>query len=177
MKVLFAAIPVFIAVLLYTAVTVRAETTSPLITEEKIASIKNHCVENQAALNRLHQTDAFLRNDRGNLYRTISDKLMVPLNQRLASNQLDGGVLVDITASFNREYSRFFDAYIAYDNALSNVLKIDCVKQPVTFYNALVSAREKRYALSDSNQNLKKIITHYGTTFEEFRANYVKENP
>src|SRR5690348_9074125 len=82
------------------------------IEPQVIERIKSHCIENQAALNRLHQTDAFLRNDRGNLYRTIGDKLMVPLNRRLASNQLDGGALLTITSDYNAEYNRFYRAYI-----------------------------------------------------------------
>src|SRR5690606_27114566 len=81
------------------------------ITPEKIEKIKTNCTQNQASLNRLHQTDAFLRTNRGELYRTIADKLMVPLNRRLASHQLDAGQLLGITANLNDEYRIFFDAY------------------------------------------------------------------
>lgn len=146
------------------------------ITPEKIARIRSRCVENQAALNRLHQTDAFLRNDRGNLYRTISDKLMVPLNRRLASNQLDGGALLTITADYNDAYTKFYDQYIQYDNALSKVLEIDCTREPVAFYNALLVAREKRNDLSKTNQNIKDLVRQYGTTFTDFKAAYDKEH-
>lgn len=146
------------------------------ITPETIERIKNRCVENQAALNRLHQTDAFLRNDRGNLYRTIGDKLMVPLNRRLASNQLDGGALITVTSSYNDEYNTFYQAYIDYDNALSTVLDIDCKKEPVGFYTALLEARAKRVALSESNVKLKELVRQYGAAFTEFKTNYDKEN-
>jgi hypothetical protein len=146
------------------------------ISQQKISLIKEHCVENLAALNRLHQTDAFLRTDRGNLYRTIGDKLMVPLNRRLASNQLNGGELVDITAEFDQEYGRFYDAYIAYDNALTDVLDLDCTKQPVEFYNTLLDARAKRIQLSAINQKLKDLIRSYGATFVEFKRDFLKEH-
>lgn len=146
------------------------------ITPEVVERIKNRCVENQAALNRLHQTDAFLRNDRGNLYRTIGDKLMVPLNRRLASNQLDGGALITVTSSYNDEYNQFYRAYIEYDNALSEVLDIDCKKEPVSFYTALIDAREKRVTLSQSNVKIKELVRQYGAAFTEFKANYEKES-
>lgn len=146
------------------------------ITPEVIERIKNRCVENQAALNRLHQTDAFLRNDRGNLYRTISDKLMVPLNRRLAANRLDGGALLTITSSYNEEYDRFYRAYIDYDNALARVLEIDCTKEPVGFYTALLDAREKRLKLSESNQKIKQLVRDYGTAFTDFKTTYEKDN-
>lgn len=154
-----------------------AAATTTTITPEVIARIREHCVENQAALNRLHQTDAFLRNDRGDLYRTISDKLMVPLNRRLASNQLDGGNLVTIAAEYDNEYDKFYSAYIDYDNALSKLLKIDCDNEPVAFYNALIEARAKRASLSQINQAIKDLVRQYGVGFSDFKSNYEKANP
>lgn len=142
------------------------------ITPEKIEKVKTHCTQNQASLNRLHQTDAFLRTNRGELYRTIADKLMVPLNRRLASNQLDAGSLLTITADYNNEYRTFFDAYIQYDNAMSKLLKIDCNKEPVSFYNGLVDAREKRIELSKSNKAIQGYIQTYGVEFTKFKESY-----
>lgn len=142
------------------------------ITPERIEKVKNHCTENQATLNRLHQTDAFLRTNRGELYRTIGDKLMVPLNRRLASNQLDAGSLLTITADYNKEYRTFFDAYIQYDNAMSKLLTVDCNKEPVSFYSALVDAREKRVKLSESNKAIQEFIRAYGTEFTKFKDAY-----
>lgn len=146
------------------------------ITPEVIQRIQTRCIENQASLNRLHQTDAFLRNDRGNLYRTIGDKLMVPLNRRLASNQLDGGALLSITSDYNTEYNRFYQAYIDYDNALSKVLETDCNREPVTFYNALLDARQKRIKLSEHNAKIKEYIRSYGVAFTDFKTAHDKEH-
>lgn len=149
-----------------------ASTVSP----ETIARIRARCTENQASLNRLHQTDAFLRIERGTLYRTILDKLMVPMNRRIASNQLDSGKLLTITSDYKTEYDRFYREYIEYDNALSEVLDISCDRQPVAFYNALVEAREKRVKVSESVGRLKAMIRDYGVNFTDFKANYEKEN-
>ena len=150
---------------------------STIITPEAIEKIKNRCTENQAALNRLHQTDAFLRINRGELYRTVSDKLMVPLNRRLAANQLDAGSLLTITADYNKEYRTFFNAYIQYDNAMTKLLSIDCTKEPVAFYNALLDAREKRTKLSKSNLAIKELVRQYGVSFTDLKANYERQNP
>lgn len=147
-----------------------------VITDAQIERIRNTCIENQATLNRLHQTDAFLRNDRGNLYRTISDKLMVPFNRRLASNRLDGSQFLSITADYNKEYIKFYDAYIEYDNAMVKLLAVDCMKQPVSFYNALLEARAKRAMLSSVNQTITGLIKEYQSTFDTFKASFIKEN-
>lgn len=164
----------FGAVLVVTEVTANAATT---ITPEKVTRIRNRCVENQAALNRLQTTDAFLRNDRGNLYRTIADKLMVPLNRRIASNSLDAGPLLTITSDYDDEYSRFFDAYVEYDNALTKLRSTDCDREPVAFYNALLDARDRRIKLSASNQAIRELIRQYGLAFTNFKTEFEKENP
>lgn len=147
-----------------------------VITEQQIERIKNTCVENQATLNRLHQTDAFLRNDRGNLYRTINDKLMTPFNRRLGANELDASDFLAISTNFNTEYSKFYDAYTNYDNAMVKLLATDCTKQPVSFYNALLDARDKRAKLSKANQAIITLIKDYQSTFEAFKASFLKES-
>lgn len=147
------------------------------ITPEMVTRIRDRCVENQAALNRLHKTDAFIRIDRGSLYKTISDKLMVPLNRRLASNQLDGANLLTITSDYNAEYNRFYRAYIEYDTALSKVLDIDCDREPVAFYNALIDARTKRAKVAESIVKIKDLIRQYGTAFTELKTTYERDNP
>lgn len=152
------------------------ETGNRTITQEKIEKIRNNCTQNQASLNQLHQNDAFLRTDRGDIYRTISDKLMVPLNRRLAANQLDAGKLVELSATFSNQYDDFFDAYFEYDNALTDVLRTDCRLEPVTFYNNLLEARTKRAILYKANQALMETIREYDTSFTDFKANYEKEN-
>lgn len=143
-----------------------------VVSKAQINAIKEHCVANQASLNQLHQTDAFLRIDRGNLYKTISDKLMVPLNRRIAANGLDGGLLVATTAQFNNEYKRFYAKYISYDTAISNLLSIDCTREPVSFYDALVKAREARTELNSSTQRLVDLARQYKTQFDTFRTNF-----
>lgn len=144
------------------------------ITPEMVNRIRLRCIENQGALNRLHKTDAFIRIDRGSVYRTISDKLMVPFNRRLASNQLDPGKLLTITSEYKAEYNRFYQAYIDYDNAMAKVIETDCDREPVTFYNALVEAREKRATLSESVSKLKGLIREYGVNFADFKSRYEK---
>ena len=154
----------------------RSAQAASTVTPEIVNRIRSRCIENQAALNRLHKTDAFIRTDRGNLYRTIGDKLMVPLNRRMASNQLDAGKLLTITSDYKTEYDVFYRAYIDYDNSLSKVLDIDCTREPVTFYNALIEAREKRTELSESIARLKSYIRDYGVSFADFKAKYEAEN-
>lgn len=140
-----------------------------IITDDQIATIKMHCTDLQANLNRLHQTDILLRYNRGELYRTIADKLMVPLNQRAASNQLDGSSLVQVTAAYNTAYQTFFDAYKNYETSLSSAIAIDCNRQPTTFYDQVADARIKRVKLHAANSRLVELAVEYRSDFTEFR--------
>lgn len=149
--------------------TVRGEEASNIITDDQIAAIKMNCTGLQANLNRLLQSDKLLRIDRGNLYRLISSRLMVPLNQRIASNQLDGGNLVQLTASYNTAYQTFFNAYKDYETSLSAALAIDCTRQPTTFYDQVADARTKRQALHAASAKLVDLAAQYKSSFLEFR--------
>jgi hypothetical protein len=99
------------------------------------------------------------------------------LNRRLASNQVDAGPLLTITANYNKEYAKFYSTYVAYDNAMTKLLSIDCNREPVAFYNALLDAREKRLALSKSNLAIKELVRQYGESFTDLKTTYEKENP
>lgn len=140
-----------------------------IINDAQIASIRAHCTDLQATLGRIRQADTLLRYDRGQIYRAIADKLMVPLNQRIASNQLDGSELVATTAKYNAEYQVFFDAYRTYDASLATTLAIDCTKQPTTFYDKLAIARQDRSKLHISSVKMVELAKQYRVQFDSFK--------
>ncbi|HEY1085792.1 MAG TPA: hypothetical protein VGE34_03660 [Candidatus Saccharimonadales bacterium] len=162
----------FVAILLL--VTPHASAVS-IITDKQIQAIKTNCTQIQASLNQLQRNDTLLRHNRGAAFRTIADKLMVPLNQRIASNQLAGSKLVEITADYNKSYEDFRLGFIAYDTALSTALNTDCQKQPTTFFDALDLARQKRLALYKASDKLTKLAEQYKAEFLNFKKNYAEE--
>jgi len=135
--------------------------------------IRANCLNAQTTLNRLHANDALLRANRGELYESISNKLMATLNSRIAINQLDGSKLSQITVAYNQTLDTFRADYIAYEEQLSSAMKIDCTKQPVAFYDAVNDARTKRNAVHASILTLNHQISDYSTAFDEFSAAYV----
>lgn len=147
-----------------------------VITQDQIDSVKTHCAEIQSSLNELQRSDALLRHNRGGAYRTISEKLMVPLNQRIASSQLDGGKLVQLTARYNDTYNKdFYVAYKEYDTALVDTMRIDCKNQPSTFYDSLDETRVKRKKLYAASNKMIEIAQNYKKEFDLFKKNQLKE--
>ena len=145
-----------------------------VVTDDQIAAVKSRCTEVQATLNRLEASDKLLRHNIGSTFLILSDKLMVPLNQRIASNQLDGSGLLAITASYTKAYrgdpeNDFYTAYTKYEDSLLATMRIDCVKQPTTFLDALDEARQNRLKLRQATEQLMKLAEEYKEAFDVFR--------
>ncbi|MGK2896538.1 MAG: hypothetical protein ACSLEY_02995 [Candidatus Saccharimonadales bacterium] len=174
-RIITACLALTIAISFTTTQTSHGEDRLDIITDNQVRAIRTQCTELQATLHRIYQSDAVLRHNRGQLYKTISDKLMVPLNQRVASNQLDGSGLVAITALFNTTYEEFYDAYKDYEGALSKAMGVDCTKNPTQFYDAVADAREKRTLLYMSSSKLVQLADRYQEEFDVFRSEQAKK--
>jgi hypothetical protein len=150
---------------------VQAEASAPM-TEAHIARIRSNCVEAQATLNQLHASDALLRVNRGQVYESISTKLMAPFNSRVALNKLDGVSLIATATNYERQLNDFRTKYQQYEEAMSQVLKINCSNQPVAFYDSVADTHEKRMRVHDSTVTLQKTIQDYKDTFEAFAKRF-----
>jgi len=142
------------------------------ITDFQLTQIRVRCKEVQASLSRVHANDALLRVNRGQLYERLSTKLMVPLNSRIAVNRLDGSSLLSVTSNYDRHLGEFRINYKAYEEQLSTTMRIDCTKQPASFYESLKSSRDKRRSVYESAQQLAKDIGEYRQAFTDFSKPY-----
>lgn len=156
--------------------TVHAQEAAPM-TEAHITRIRANCIEVQSTLTQLHASDALLRVNRGRLYESISTKLMAPLNSRITLNKLDGSALVTITATYENQLSDFRVKYQQYEESMSEILKLNCQKQPVAFYDGVGETREKRRLVHDSAALLQKTIQAYKEAFEVFAKKVEERTP
>lgn len=141
-----------------------------------IHRIQANCLIAQATLNRVHESDALLRVNRGQLYESISTKLMAALNSRIALNRRDDSKLSAITATYEQDLNTFRSNYQTYEEQLSAAMKIDCTKQPVAFYDAVALARTERNTVHESILTLNTEIKEYSSAFDEFKAAYLAAN-
>lgn len=153
----------------------RAVTSAPM-TDAHIARIRSNCVEAQSSLAQIHASDALLRVNRGQLYESISTKLMAPLNSRIALNKLDGSTLVSTAADYEKALDTFRSDYQQYEEALSRALNMKCEDQPVAFYDGVSDAHDKRMQVHANVISLQALIAKYKTVFEEFSARQAKGN-
>jgi len=145
-----------------------AKAQSVPMTEVHIQRIRSNCIDAQSTLNQLHKSDGLLRVNRGQLYESISTKLMAPLNSRITLNKLDGATLVSVTATYENQLEDFRLKYQSYEEAMSRTLKLNCQNQPVAFYDSVGETREKRKLVHDSTVVLQTTIQKYKDEFEVF---------
>lgn len=153
------------------ATAVHADSGTPM-TEAHIAQIRSNCTAAQASLTQLHLSDALMRVNRGQLYESISSRLMVPFNSRIAQYTQRNVNLVSLTSTYDGQLTTFSNAYKQYEEAMTKALKIDCKNQPVAFYDAVADARAKRALTHDSVVAIQKTIKDYAAEFEIFAKNF-----
>jgi hypothetical protein len=141
-------------------------------TDAQIDRIRTNCATVKNTLTQLHVSDALLRVNRGQLYESITTKLMSSFNGRASSNNLDATGLVVITSSYNGTLSTFRADYQSYEQQLSAALKIDCTKEPVAFYDAVANARDKRAQVHNDVLVLNQSIDDYQTAFNSFADSF-----
>lgn len=153
---------------------VKAQENAPM-TEAHIERIRTNCVKAQSSLSQLHASDALLRVNRGQLYESVSTKLMAPFNSRVALNRLDSAGLPAVAAQYEKQLAAFRLNYQQYEEAMAKTLRINCTVQPVAFYDSVGDTRDKRKLTHDSTLELHKTIAAYKTEFESFAKRFREE--
>lgn len=146
------------------------------MTDAQIAQIRTSCVSAINTLNQLHANDALLRVNQGQVYESMSTKLMSRFNSRVTSNHLDGKDLIAVSQNYDTASTTFRDDYMVYEVQLSSALAIDCSKEPVSFYDAVAAARIKRAQVHADVVSLNHYIDDYSTAVDSFEANFNNTN-
>lgn len=140
------------------------------MTEEHISRIKNACPSAIATLSRIHANDAPVYINRNQAYFSISDKLIARLNSRLALNRFDTSALVKIANDYTSALTDFRATYKLYDDTMADLVRLNCSRQPVGFYDKVAEARELRRDVQAAVARLHEVIGLYQKEVETFKA-------
>jgi len=146
------------------------------MTEEQMARIRISCVSAKNTLNQLHANDALLRVNRGQMYESMSTKLMVRFNARADGNHFNVKDLTSVTQDYGTALTKFRDDYKSYEEQLYAALNINCSKEPVSFYDAVAVARTQRAQVHADVLKLHQYIDGYQAAFDAFTASFNKNN-
>lgn len=147
---------------------------NPPMTDAQIGRIRSSCFSAKNTLNQLHASDALLRVNRGQIYESMSTKLMLRFDSRADSNHLDSKVLTSVASSYASAITTFREDYKNYEVQLANSLAIDCLKEPVSFYDAIATARTKRSLAHADVVKLNGEIDNYKAALDSFETNFKK---
>jgi flagellar biosynthesis chaperone FliJ len=142
------------------------------MTDQQIERIRSNCVTAKNTLNQLHASDALLRVNMGQVYESMSTKLMSGFNGRVSSNHFNNSSLVSATNSYNDMLDTFRSDYKTYEEQLSQALNINCLNQPVSFYDSVMSARSVRYRVHQDIVKLNQYIDQYRSVVSQFKKDY-----
>lgn len=142
------------------------------LSNDQVIRIKANCLSIKGSLNQLHASDALLRVNRGQIYESVGTKLMSNFNSRLSNNGLDNKGLVVVTNQYQTALAAFRTDYQSYEQQLSNTIRIDCTKDPITFHGALVDARTKRSSVHTDATRLNQYIDDYRSAINDFMINF-----
>jgi hypothetical protein len=151
-----------------------AQDATPM-TDEHIARIKSSCQVALATLGQIHANDAPTYINRNQTYYSISDKLMARLNSRLTLNRYDATQLVKTASEYNTALLRFRTVYKQYDDTMANLIRTDCKKQPVGFYDEVATAREQRQKVHEAVQKLQSLIGQYRQDVQTFETKHLTQ--
>jgi hypothetical protein len=159
----------------FSVVPAAAQEASPIMTSEHIARIKENCSQAMAVLVQTHASDAPVYINRNQQYFSISDKLMAHLNSRLTLNRYDATQLVKTASDFNAALSRFRTDYKTYDDDMADLIKVDCNKTPVEFYDRVADARAERGKVHDDVDRLNTLIDQYSGNVSDFSLKHAAQ--
>lgn len=137
-----------------------------ILTSDQIEYIRNNCGDTQTAIGGIRATDKVAYINIGQQLDTLSNRLMAPMNSRVALNKLDGVALAKTTVDFNSETKHFQALYRDYEQTIGTTTAMGCYNQPVEFYDNLTILLQKRSDVRASLDKLSLLIAQYRTNVE-----------
>ncbi len=171
--VVIAGVIISFAVVAVSGYSAAAQSEQAVLSDTHIQRIQQNCKTALRVIQQIHVNDAPLRINRAQVYDSISSKLMTPLNGRLIVNKLDASAMVKTTAEYQKTLADFIASYYRYDNKMSDVLTINCVKEPQRFYDELSQARQMRTVVHNNVIKINGLIDEYGASFSAFKERFL----
>jgi len=139
-----------------------------VINSQQTEQIRSNCASTKNTLNQLHASDALLRVNRGQAYESVLTKLLDKFNSRVSNNKMSNAGLTSVTNDYVTALDTFRLDYKTYEEHLSAAIDIDCSKEPVTFYDAVLLARTERDKVHTDVIRLNQLIDKYQVSLNQF---------
>jgi hypothetical protein len=151
---------------------VKVSAQDSVLDSQQIENIRTNCSSIKNTLSQLYASDALLRVNMGQIYESMSTKLMAGFTGRVSNNHYNNSDLKSISKSYDSMLDKFRSDYKIYDNHLSSAINIDCSKNQTSFYNAVADTRTEREHVHSDISNLNQLIDQYQAAVGQFEKDY-----
>lgn len=158
----------FLAVNVY-AEEATVEPPKEILSDAQKDIIMDNCDTIKDTLKSLQKTDSRTRVYLGRYFETVLGNFIIPLNLRLVENNISNNKLMDNQTNFAARRERFNSDFIVYQQALEELVNINCKSEPVRFYEKLQVVREKRQAVNKDVNKLKALTNEQVKLTEELK--------
>ena len=141
----------------------------PTLTEDQRNTIIDHCDAMKDNVKSLQKVDSRTRVYLGRYYETILTNFITPLNLRLVENNISNPALLENQTNFANRRERFVNDFIVYQQALEELLHVNCKGEPDRFYEKLLVAREKRQVVNRDVTRLRGFTDEQVKLVEELK--------
>ena len=139
------------------------------LTDVQINTIIDHCDTMKDNLKSLQRVDSRTRVYLGRYYETILTNFITPLNLRLVENNFSNPALLENQTNFANRRNVFVTDFILYQQALEELVNVNCKNEPVRFYEKLLVARERRKIVNKDATKLKAMADEQMKLVEELK--------
>ena len=129
----------------------------PALTDEQRSTIIDHCDAMKDNIKSLQRVDSRTRVYLGRYYETILTNFITPLNLRLVENNISNPALLENQTNFANKRTSFVNDFIVYQQALEELVHVNCKSEPDKFYEKLLVARDKRKLVNKDVTKLRAL--------------------
>ncbi len=131
------------------------------LTDEQSTAILSHCDTIKEGLKKVQKEDSRVRVYLGGYYETILVKFITPLNVRLVENNLSSAGLVENQNKYVETRALFVNDFVSYQQALEELVNMNCKEEPGEFYDKLQLVQQKRKIMSQGVLKMRSLISEH----------------
>ena len=128
------------------------------ISEAQKTAISDNCEAIKESLKNTQRVDVRTRVYLGGRFETVLTKFITPLNMKLVEKNMSNSSLIKNQGEFANMKMDFTEDFIKYQQALEELVGMDCKNEPEEFYEKLVLVRRRRKTTGQDITKLKSLI-------------------
>ena len=142
---------------------------------QRLDLIKTRCEATKQLIDEQRRSDLVARINKGRAYQTIIDEQNA-FSLRLRNNKVTADAFDRQITAVQDGVNRFRDAYNRYDDALANLMGIDCQIKPQEFSNQLDLAKNYRQIIGNEVATIDTELAKYRQIVVEFKKEIERLN-